>query len=194
MRTPSPVGVSWEWVSQVTAAFHSYFLSSVFCLRYVNANQNDAFQIFPTMTARDPYNFNENPESRKTFYSIKMFVAPKEDVRMTRSRDRCKLISVKPEYLSHQVLNLQGSPFCLKSNLILCYFCQSYKSSLLCDLIILFCGIKSESFSVHNIWDQILLFQQLDKSLKVFRSKLLHQSKIRKSTLKVILNIKRKNL
>lgn len=113
---------------------------------------------------------------------------------MTRSRDRCKLISVKPEYLSHQVLNLQGSPFCLKSNLILCYFCQSYKSSLLCDLIILFCGIKSESFSVHNIWDQILLFQQLDKSLKVFRSKLLHRSKIRKSTLKVFLNIKRKNL
>lgn len=48
------------------------------------ANQNDAFQIFPTMTARDPYNFNENPESRKTFYSIKMFVAPKEDVRMAQ--------------------------------------------------------------------------------------------------------------
>ena len=113
---------------------------------------------------------------------------------MTPSRDRCKLISIKPEYLSHQVLNLQVSPFCLKSNLILCYFCQSHKGRLLCDCIILFCGIKSESFSVHNIWDQILLFQQLDKSLNVFRLKLLHQSKIRKSTPKVILNIKRMNL
>lgn len=36
------------------------------------------------MTARGPYNFNENPESRKPFYSIKVFVAPKEDVRMAQ--------------------------------------------------------------------------------------------------------------
>ena len=59
VRTPSPVGVSCEWVSQVTAAFQSYFLFSVFCLRYVNCQPNDAFQIFPTTTARDPYNSRE---------------------------------------------------------------------------------------------------------------------------------------